>query len=317
MNFDNYQNLKADLLDSVFQPAAPAFAASLVGRATAGNDIGIGAGKGRHPGDVRVAIRSPHDDLLQLAESNVPAREADLVKIEVEAYDQPPSYFQDKRRPLEAGVQIGLAGGEFVGTLTGIFRDKATMRRMGATNWHVLRPGRKGDVVCQPGNDPADAIGVVENAFPVEPTGANYTDITTFWIDDDVRTIVDYNEAVFDYQGVIEARVLDLGRVAGKPGRTTGTTRLEMTVFDLDGLRIAYEGFVAVMLDAHEWVGVMETGSQPGDSGSIIGWVEGPRKGFLVGHLAAGGLDSNGIDRTYSLSLVKSLHRAGIELITS
>lgn len=239
--------------------------------------------------------------------------EADVKIIEI-APRPSPAYYQARRRPLEPGLQVGMAGKGFVGTL-GCFARDGDGNLGVVSNAHVLA-------------DSGDAL--IGHPFG-QPYGANLADrvgVLTRWllpspgtpgIADAAFCRMDKTEALVGYSGVLGGKIRgarhltpdDLGRETIKDGRTTGSSLGKIVVVELDNVPVRYPRGLLYFNDAHEITGGPSADfSAAGDSGSMIL----DRDGWAIGLLWAGGI-SDGIDRTYGNPLLRVLNALGVTLV--
>jgi hypothetical protein len=224
-----------------------------------------------------------------------------------------PAYYQARRRPLEPGLQIGMANKNFVGTL-GCFARDGDGNLGVVSNAHVLADSglaQLGHPFGQPyGTNPADRVGVLTKWLLPTPGVPGIADA--------VFARLDKTNALVNYSGVLGGAIKgarrtnpdDLGREVVKGGRTTGGSLGKILVVELDGVQVSYPSGLLSFNDALEISGGPATDfSAAGDSGSMIL----DRDGWAIGLLWAGGV-VGGTDYTYANPLLRVLNALGVTL---
>lgn len=237
--------------------------------------------------------------------------EADILIIAAEARNTP-GYFQQRRRPLEPGQQVGMADKNFVGTL-GCFAWDADGNLGVVSNAHVLADSGQAQVghpFGQPYGSATDRIGVLTR-WVLPSRLAPGTADAAFARLDKTTALTGYSGATpGGIRGVRQLGPDDIGRDVVKCGRTTGARQGKVTVVEVDGLTVSYPSGLLTFNDQHEITGGSATDfSAAGDSGSMILTTD----GWAVGLLFAGGV-SNGVDYTYANSLPTALRALGVTL---
>lgn len=263
----------------------------------------------RENGEHVVAIRSDDPEKAAAIAARVHG-EAD-VQILTVSKRPTPTFLQGTVRPLEAGVQIGMSGMNFVGTLGCFVRDAAgTLYAL--SNSHVIaNEGRVGAgwAIGQPfGSKP---IGVLARFIPFSLAAPNLVDAAIMRVDK-TSTLPRWNAAIAaDLIGSRPVTPDDLNRPVWKVGRTTGARRGTIRAVEVDGLPVAYDSGTLRFSDQVEISGGVATDfSAGGDSGSLI--VD--EAGWGIGLLFAGGRDSTGQDNTYANRLTVVLDALGVTL---
>lgn len=181
---------------------------------------------------------------------------------------------RDRRwRPAPAGVSVGHPD-ITAGTLGSPPLSTANGETVLLTNAHVAAPdgAAAGDPLLQPGpadgGEDDDAIGELAEWSGIDPDGTNESDSALVSVDPaDVRDDV---LGIGPLAGFDEAD-LDADRTYVKSGRTTGVTRGGLRGRDA---RIRVSGFADEPV-VFEGVDVFGPMSARGDSGSLIGYVDG------------------------------------------
>ena len=223
-----------------------------------------------------------------------------------------PGYFQGTRRPLEPGLQVGMASKNFVGTLGCFVRD-ADGTLYALSNSHVLADeGRAspGHVFGQPfGTSP---VGVLARFIPFSTVAPNLVDCALGRLDK-TQALVGFDAALgtIPLYGTKRVTADLLGADVWKVGRTTGARKGKVTTVEIDGLPVGYDSGVLHFNDQLEVSGGPATDfSAAGDSGSLIVLPT----GYAIALLFAGGRDSTGEDFTYGNYLSNVLNALGVSL---
>lgn len=231
-----------------------------------------------------------------------------------------PGWFRRTRRPLEAGLSVGLAGQVDAGTLGFIVEDGE--RYYALSNNHVLanvNRAQADDPVVQPGaldRTPSKSalIGALHHWVPISFQRQNEVDAAIAQIFDDLDFYEGWTEALPGLvRGTRRATRDDLDRPVVKVGRTTGVTRGKITQVEVEPLVVEMtRRHDARFRDVIEVMG--EDGvplfSDDGDSGSLV--VGSDRR--AVGLLFAGGDDEQGRPLTYLNPIETVLARLGVRL---
>ena len=147
-----------------------------------------------------------------------------------------PGYFQGTRRPLEPGLQVGMASKNFVGTLGCFVRD-ADGTLYALSNSHVLADeGRAspGHVFGQPfGTSP---LGVLARFIPFSTVAPNLVDCALGRLDK-TQALVGFDAALgtIPLYGTKRVTADLLGADVWKVGRTTGARKGKVTTVEIDG----------------------------------------------------------------------------------
>jgi len=319
MRSDSVRALKAELAAEVIAQAGDSIAARSffeASRPPTPDDASLGIARLPN-GEHLLAIRTPHPEVAERLAARARG-EADvrLVRAERRPTD---ARLAARVRPLEPGVQVGMAGRNFVGTLGFFGRDSAGVL-YGVSNAHVVADqGRAlpGHRIGQPNAlDERNLIGLLAAFAPYSPSVPNLADVGSVRLDrSGLEVLVGFHAAAERNAGRLRgARRLgpeDLGLEVRKVGRSTGAQAGRVTVVELDGLGVAMDAFTPRFDDATEVSGGPSTDfSAPGDSGSLIVDLD----GWGVAHLFAGGRDSTGEDFTYGLALPHALAAVGLTL---
>lgn len=239
------------------------------------------------------------------------AGEAD-VRVVAIAKRATPGYFQADRAILEPGVQVGMAGENFVGTLGCFVRDAAGVL-YALSNAHVL----SNESLAQPGRAIGQPFGSSKHVatytrdIPLSFAAPNLVDVAMARVDSRRACVLGWTQAnQRPIRGVRTMTAEEVGRPLFKAGRTTGVTVGALTVAELDGVAVRYDRGLARFNDQVEITGTGLDFSAPGDSGSLIVDAD----GWAVALLFAGGVDSGGIDRTYGNRIQAALDALGVTL---
>lgn len=315
MKPDSVRGIKAELAAEVIAQAGDSIAARSffeASRPPTPEDVALGIAK-RADGEHVLAIRTEHPAIADRIAARARG-EVDVRILRVERRADP--YFSARRRPLEPGAQIGMAGRNFVGTLGAIVRDVGGGTvRYGLTNAHVAADQGKaspGHRIGQPfGLNEADYVGLLARFLPYSLTVPNLVDAAIFRLDR-TEVLPRWNAAVGgDLRGVRTLGPEDLGRTVRKVGRTTGAQVGTVTAVEVDGLPVAMDAGTPRFDDQNEFTGGPATDfSAGGDSGSLIVDDE----GYGVALLFAGGRDRTGQDFTYGNRLANVLRLLAVEL---
>lgn len=313
MKLDSVRALKAELADEVIAQAGDSVAARSffeASRPPTPENVALGIAM-RDDGEHVLAIRTEHEAIAERIAARA-SGEVDVRILRVELRADP--YFSARRRPLEPGAQIGMAGRNFVGTLGAIVKD-ADGVRYGLTNAHVAADQGKaspGHRIGQPfGLNEADYVGLLARFLPYSLTVPNLVDAAIFRLDR-TEVLPKWNAAIGgELRGVRTLGPEHLGRTVRKVGRTTGAQVGTVTAVEVDGLPVAMDAGTPRFDDQNEFTGGPATDfSAPGDSGSLIVDDE----GYGVALLFAGGRDRTGVDFTYGNRLANVLRLLAVEL---
>ncbi len=270
--------LVAEVAEAEPAPGRPVLVA--IGLSVVDGDYGLAV---RHSGEPEVA-EVVLDRTAALGEGTCDVRDVGAVR----ALQWDPGQLQTRIRPLHPGLSVAhtavTAGsiGAFV-----VAEDDERLRVL--SNNHVLADsdrGGPGDVVLQPGpadggTAPADRIGTVDRVAPLLRDRPNVVDAATAVLDEGVSADLAYPAGP-----LVGVAGVDLGQRVEKVGRTTGLTRGEVTVIELDGLTVQYPVGLVRFDDQIEVTG---NGPGPfsagGDSGSVV---YDPASSEAVGLLFAG-----------------------------
>ncbi|MCP4896085.1 MAG: hypothetical protein GY906_03840 [bacterium] len=227
----------------------------------------------------------------------IPTDVEEMRKPQPDIQPYPPDH-RKRYDPLVGGIEIGPAGDQAVGTLGGIVFDRSTRTPMLLTNWHVAAGTGSnpiGQLMCQPGNDPANGIGTVTRAILGEtPFG---------WIDAAVAPLNgsrQYSQSMLKIPGR-QTTGMTQGRLqmkVYKSGRTTSTTfapieslavtvTVEYPVGDVTFLN-------QIMIRPFPAPSPIGQVSDSGDSGSL--WLQ-PGTNFAIGLNFAGEGQNDPVDR--------------------
>jgi hypothetical protein len=296
--------------------------------ATSVPTLALGVAPGRRRGDyylgVRVQGRGPAARKLAEAAKAKARGECDvrIVPKVVARAARPARWFRAQRRPLEAGLSVGLAAYEDTGTIGAVVEDARAYYVL--SNNHVLgdlNRARRGDPVVQPGGyyrtpSKRTLAGYVDRFEPLSFTRANSVDCAIAAILCDIEFYAGWNEAIRDRViGTREVTRDDLDRPVVKVGSTTGITRGRITQFGVDTLRVDFGPRQVARFEGQFEV----TGddgrpfSAEGDSGSLI--VD-PRSRRALGLLCCGGPDENDVDLTYANPIDAVLSALDVRLTT-
>jgi len=290
--------------------------------------LGIAKGKGRsnYQLSARIQVTRGARALANAIEAET-SGECDVRFVpKISKRQGPPiSFFRGRRRPLEAGLSIGvtISGIAHAGTLGFIVEDERAYYAL--SNNHVLadvNQSQPGDPVTQPGTLDRRAsdqtmIGVLDRYVPISFRRSNLVDCAVAELFPDIEFWPGWTEALpGQVKGIREVTVDDLDRTVRKAGRTTGVTEGKITSVEIDRLRVNMgsddQPKIAQFSDQIEIVGANnEIFSTQGDSGSLI--VD--ETGRAVALLFAGGPDENGIDITYANRIETVLEKLGTKLV--
>lgn len=313
MKPDSVRALKAELSAEVIAQAGDSIAARSFFEASpppTPEDVALGIAK-RADGEHVLAIRTEHPAIAERIAARARG-EVDVRILRVDLRADP--YFSARRRPLEPGAQVGMAGRNFVGTLGAIVKDAAGVRYM-LSNSHVLADQGKaspGHRIGQPyGLDAGDYVGLLARFVPYSLTVPNLVDAAIARLDR-TEVLPAWNAAIGgELRGVRTIEPGDLGREVRKVGRTTGAQVGKVTAVEVDGLPVAMDAGTPRFDDQVEVTGGPATDfSAPGDSGSLIVDAD----GYGVALLFAGGRDRAGVDFTYGNRLENALRLLAVEL---
>ena len=230
-----------------------------------------------------------------------------------------PAWLQSRRRPLEAGLQVGIRGVGFVGTLGAIVRDALGV--YGLSNSHVVADGGStplGTLIGQPfGSLPEEWIGALARFGPYSRQTPNIVDWGLVRLAK-IEVAGAYNGALGDnVRGARETSPGDLGARVMKVGRTNGVQHGVISAVEIDGLTVDFGNHGLLrwndQLEVTSLDGSPEPFSRAGDSGSAIL----DTAGRMVALLFAGGRDSTGRDRTFANRANSVLDAAGVELVVA
>lgn len=299
-------------------------------RIPASTEVALGVSRGKRKGDyclsARIQVTRGAKRLAEVIEKRSKG-ECDIRIIpRINKRQTPPaSYFRKKRRPLEAGLSVGvtISGIQHAGTLGFIVEDSDAYYAL--SNNHVLadvNQSQPGDPVTQPGTlDRAASqqtlIGVLDRYVPISFQRSNLVDCAVAEIFPDIEFWVGWTEALPGViTGVRKITVDDLGRTVRKAGRTTGVTEGTITSVDVDRLQVNMGSQanpkIAQFSAQIEIIGTDgQLFSTSGDSGSLI--VD--TTGRAVALLFAGGEDEAGIDITYANRIESVLSKLGVSLV--
>lgn len=312
MKLDSVRGIKFNLSEAIRSadetPEAHAFFASTLPPMPPGVALGVTKKGDEHLLAVRVQREEDAAPYVEMAKG-----EAD-VRVVAVSKRLSPGYLQAARRPLEPGLQIGMFGKDFVGTLGGFVRDEARAF-FALSNSHVIADeGRvsAGWKIGQPFGRPDTMVGVLERFVPFSETSPNLVDAAIMRVDRTQKALPRFNGAIGrDLQAVRMVGPDDLGLRVFKAGRSTGSREGNITAVEVDGLPVAYDRGVLRFNDQIEVSGGLATDfSAAGDSGS---WIV-TDDGYVLGLLFAGGRDSKGEDFTYGNYMVNVLAALGVSL---
>lgn len=287
--------------------------------------MGIARGRGRSDYFLGARVQGEGRAAQELAayvESRAPG-ECDVRIVPHVAAVHTPAWYRRRRRPLEAGLSIGLVpkpGADAdAGTLGFIVYDDDAYYAL--SNNHVLanvNRAEPGDAVIQPGSldaapSPKTLVGALDRYVPISFTRRNLVD----------AAVAEFFEDLDFYEGWIEAlpghvrgtRTVtrdDLDRPVAKVGRTTGETRGKITLVDLETVDVKMTPRrYASFRDQIEIMGDDGTRfCKDGDSGSLI--VDTTAR--AVGLLFASGLDENDVLLTFANPIAAVLAKLGVKL---
>ncbi|NNL85934.1 MAG: hypothetical protein HKP27_09790 [Myxococcales bacterium] len=267
--------------------------------------MALGIAKGTMSGDYRLSVRiqvrgKPGNELAARVVQRTKG-ECDIRFLRDVRAKQSAAWYRKRRRPLEAGLSVSLAGPvETAGTLGCIVED--AKQHYILSNNHVLaniNNAEAGDPVVQPGTldrapTSASLIGVLERFIPISFKRSNLVDAAVAALFPDIEFYAAWTEALPGVvQGTKKLTVSDLGRPVFKAGRTTGVTEGHISSVDVDRLAVdmADPGTPPKLAEFSDQIEVQGSNgrgfSGAGDSGSLI--VD--RRGRAVALLFSGGTD--------------------------
>lgn len=315
MTPDNVRNLKAEVSAEAAAalgdtPEVQAFLRSSEPPMPPGVALGIGKREdGEHVLSVRVApgYEVEGEMLSQRAHGEADVRVVEIVKRTT------PAFLQARRDPLEPGVQIGMKGKGFVGTL-GLFVKDARGVLYALTNSHVAADeGRAipGHVIGQPfGTRP---IGLLDRFVPFSRAAPNLVDAALVRLDRGVPAYLDFHASLpaGTHLHVRKPTPSDIKRAVFNIGRTFGARKGFVTAVEMDGVRVGYDQGTLTFNDQVEVSGGPTTDfSTGGHSGASIVTED----GAVIALLFAGGRDSTGTDLTYGNPMQVALSLLGVEV---
>jgi hypothetical protein len=243
--------------------------------------FGLGLTGGQGPDDYRIAVRVQDKNLLGSArlEAVVEAvsGEADVSYVGLlEPFaGVPPSPTPpvDRVRPSVPGCSISTTTTVSAGTLGCVVTDEDGTYLL--SNSHVIADfgaATPGMQIVQPGRvdggaAPADVIGALARAVPVDPTALNVADAAIATVDpNDINPMI----PGIGRPGVIPADP-DIGDGVAKRGRTTDVTRGTVRSINVN-LKVRWPNALVEFADLVEIEGEPPTPvfSAPGDSGSLM-----------------------------------------------
>lgn len=312
MKLDSVRSIKREVSAEVVaaagdSPAAFSFYAATEPPMPAGIALGVTKQGEEHAVLVVAATQAEAQPYVDRAKGEAVVRLLQVTKRTT------PGYCQGARRPLECGLQVGMADKNFVGTLGCIVKDKDDHLYV-LSNSHVLADeGRAlaGHPFGQPFGDPAHRVGVLARFIPFSTTSPNLVDAAIGRLDK-TTVLPRFNGALGrEIGGWMDVTAEMIGSDVLKVGRTTGARRGKITSAEVDGLGVAYDQGILRFNDQFEVSGGPSTDfSAPGDSGSLIVTTV----GYAVGLLFAGGRDSSGEDFTYANRIPVVLRELGVSL---
>jgi hypothetical protein len=243
--------------------------------------FGMGLTAGEGPEDFRIAVRVQDERLLGSArlEAVVDAvnGEADVEYVgllePLAAVPPSPTPPVDRVRPLVPGCSISSTTTVSAGTLGCFVEDEDGIYVL--SNSHVIADfgaAPPGLAIVQPGqldggNAPADVIGTLARAVPVDPTALNVADAAIATIDRDGidRTIPGIG------QPTATPPAPDIGDRVAKRGRTTDITTGTVQSINMN-LKVRWPGELVEFADLVEIAhgDPMAAFAAAGDSGSLI-----------------------------------------------
>lgn len=288
--------------------------------------VTAGAGRGEFRLGARVQARGAAAQELAASIAKRARGEVDLrVVPRVVKRAPPPSWFQRRHRPLEAGLSVGHVD-ITAGTLGFVVEDRDAHYVLG--NNHVLANvnlGQPGDPVVQPGPiDPPggpgirrnEFIGVLDRFVPISFQRANVVDCALAEISRGLEFYAGWTEALAGVvRGTSAITIADLGKPVAKAGRTTGVTTGVITQVEIDRLQVDMgEEGAPKIAEFSDQIEIQGDHGKPfslgGDSGSLI--VD--RRGRAVALLFAGGEDEQGVDLTFANRIETVLDKLGVKL---
>ena len=188
------------------------------------------------------------------------------------------------------------------------------------SNNHVLaneNRAKAGDPILQPGvhdggKNPRDIVARLSTYVRLKKRGVNVVDAALAALEDKIN----FHPAELTGIGILKgvgADLLDEGTEVAKLGRTTGLTRGRVTAFELDDVKVGFDGGVSRFDGQIEIEGVGHVPfSDGGDSGSLIM----DRACYAVGLLFAGsdqgGANGQGLTFVNPISTVLDLLNADL-----
>lgn len=333
MRLDSVRSLKAEISAEVVASAETPEMATLFASSPppmpAGVALGVAAGD--HPGDFKLAIRTEMPELAAKYAERA-GGEVDVKIVRVSAIppvwtppdadsfaDDPlhsPGWLQKRQRPLQAGLQINIAGANFVGTLGGVVKDRDGVL-YALTNSHVAADmGRTplGTLIGQPFGSPGNYIGSLAKFIPFSLSTPNKVDCALVRLAATEVAGTTNGAIGGNVRGARHTSADDLHIEAFKIGRTTGRRGGRLVATDIDGLSVNMGDLGIVRFDDQlEFSGGDVTDfSAAGDSGSWI--LDGA--GLFISLLFAGGT-SNGVDVTFGNRADNVLDALGVETVAA
>lgn len=229
---------------------------------------------------------------------------------------QTPNELQKRVRPLVPGLSIGHPD-VTAGTLGGFVTVGGVLHVL--SNNHVLANSDQamfGDPILQPGTYDGgklakDRVATLVTFAPLSADSPNLVDAAIASLDAGIEA----DPRAYP-GGPVGSVAVDPPEdpAVEKIGRTTGHTTGKITAFEVDGLRIDYDGRVLTFDDQIEIEGDNGAFSAGGDSGSVI-WTSAGRAGYglLFAGSTSGG--SNGAGLTYANPLWMVLERLGVKWV--
>ena len=228
-------------------------------------------------------------------------------------------WYQKETRPLRVGASIG----HFkitAGTLGGFVRGRDAGAALIVSNNHVLaneNKARKGDAIIQPGHfdggqDPAQKVGELLRFVRLKKAGTNLVDCAVASVDDEIefdpRTLAGLGKLA----GLGDPMLAEDDTV-GKVGRTTGTTKGRISVFELDNVMVEY-GLGVLRFDNQVEIESADSApfSQGGDSGSLI--VDADRRAVALLFAGSDQGGSNGQGLTFANPIRSVLDALKVDL---
>lgn len=258
-------------------------------------------------GEFKIAVRLQHplDAVNELLEEVTALAGSEAEIRYVGRVSKRQSAQQGRVRPLRIGCSIG----QFqitAGTLGCFVKSLSSVGgAMILSNNHVLADENRakiGDPIIQPGaydhgTVPADVVGHLVNFEPLNTSRPNLVDCAVADVAAGIDIVSDAIDGIGPLRGVAAAAPQTHDSVA-KTGRTTGTTKAQVTAVELDNIVIDYD-IGSIQFDGQiEVDGMDATGfSQGGDSGSLVVNAGGEAIGLLFAGSDTGG--ANGFGLTY------------------